>query len=72
MAKYTLQNNFLLQETKSTKQPVHTYKMLTIDRQMQNMLSCSSVLNLHHLKGSYITVHTVSYRESAVIFNMKQ
>lgn len=26
--------HFLLQETKSTQQPVHTYKILTIDRQM--------------------------------------
>lgn len=33
MAKNTLQT-FLLQETKSTQQPVQTYILLTIDRQM--------------------------------------
>lgn len=64
---------FLLQETKSTKQPVHTYKILT-NRQtdVEHVVMFFSVKSTPSKKDHTLLYTTVSYRENAIIFNMKQ
>ena len=65
-------NNFLLQETKSTKQPVHTYKILTNRQTNVENVMFFSVKPTPSKKDHTLLYTTVSYRENAIIFNMEQ